>query len=510
MRRDYGIAKIFTILLVVAALLFFPIPARADGGPVTPDWELWRNLKEGEQTAVVTINDNDTVHVDLFVSLLDSSGQADEITYFVPLGTSSSNFNVLDAMSGTFSKQYLSSLDEGLGIQASRKRSFFWLLAPGLLASQGAILSPAAFFLYSSGCGGTKPEASFTTDSSQISLFNLDASTDIADLVATTGLDPSVQQTLARLIGQKIAVIKMTTSPAAAVHINSSSSSYGQPGLHLSWDSGMTVSAGKKTFSYPLNTGASWAHPIDLTRVYFVSPSSGNFKVTYPKLGTDYSGYTSPLFSSSRMNIANHYADPGYSTEDSVIPQGHVCRIIYTQSNPSSDIVVTLGAPNGWVSKVGQFFITHPWLVFLLGTLLAFAISLISWRHTLQRFIQNKIGWRYGHLWREAAVLPLINLLWGLLLIGFGAAAFVALGSIPGSLSLHSHDAFTELVVVIISIAIVCASVYLPVRAAVKRLKLINGVTTGRAFRAYIIHALTTSIVYVVFMIGFGFLLGVV
>jgi hypothetical protein len=141
---------------------------------------------------------------------------------------------------------------------------------------------------------------------------------------------------------------------------------------------------------------------------------------------------------------------------------------------------------------------------------LAFIVSLASWRRTLQGFIPSEIGWRDGHLWREAALLPLINLLWGLLLIGFGAAALVAFGSMPASLSFHSPDAGIELGVGIVSIVIFCASIYVPIRVAVKRLKLINGVTTGRAFRAYVIHALTTSIVYLVLMIGFGLLLGVV
>ena len=62
------------IIIVITSLLVFPSPAKADGGPILSDPELWAQLKEGQQTMVVTLKGNNTVNVNLFVSMLDESG----------------------------------------------------------------------------------------------------------------------------------------------------------------------------------------------------------------------------------------------------------------------------------------------------------------------------------------------------------------------------------------------------------------------------------------------------
>ncbi len=77
---------VIELVLIICLLLALPSPAKADGGPILSDPELWAQLKEGQQTAVVTLKDNNTVNVDLFASILDESGQSHEVVFFVPLG----------------------------------------------------------------------------------------------------------------------------------------------------------------------------------------------------------------------------------------------------------------------------------------------------------------------------------------------------------------------------------------------------------------------------------------
>ena len=77
--------------------------------------------------------------------------------------------------------------------------------------------------------------ASFTTESSVVSVYDITETTDIQTLVSTTGLDPKVTETLSRLHGQQIAVIKMKTTSLSAYGGASSEVVQGEPGLHLSW-----------------------------------------------------------------------------------------------------------------------------------------------------------------------------------------------------------------------------------------------------------------------------------
>jgi len=76
------------IILALPALMLTvnTNPISADGGPMV-DPILFAKLKEGQQVAVVRIKDMETAQVDLFVSILDQTGESHEITYFVPLVT---------------------------------------------------------------------------------------------------------------------------------------------------------------------------------------------------------------------------------------------------------------------------------------------------------------------------------------------------------------------------------------------------------------------------------------
>jgi len=114
MRKALKRLCLTTIIVVTGWLLSFPSPALADGGPILSDPELWAVMKEGQQTAVVTLKGNKTVTVDLFVSLLDSSEQSHEVVFFIPLGTNPTDFSVIEKMSLDFDEKLTEELDEAL------------------------------------------------------------------------------------------------------------------------------------------------------------------------------------------------------------------------------------------------------------------------------------------------------------------------------------------------------------------------------------------------------------
>src|SRR4030042_1991888 len=84
---------ILTAILIAFIFQAWPLPARADGGPMV-DPNLYAKLKEGQQVAVITFQDTNTASVDLFISILDQTGESHEIVFFVPLGLKADGFAV--------------------------------------------------------------------------------------------------------------------------------------------------------------------------------------------------------------------------------------------------------------------------------------------------------------------------------------------------------------------------------------------------------------------------------
>jgi hypothetical protein len=85
LKRPYIICRTVILAILVFIFITSPLPVKADGGPVVGPY-LWMSLKEGRQVAVITLRDTKTAEVDLFISLLDSTGESHEVVFFVPLG----------------------------------------------------------------------------------------------------------------------------------------------------------------------------------------------------------------------------------------------------------------------------------------------------------------------------------------------------------------------------------------------------------------------------------------
>ncbi len=420
--------------LLSAVIGLWPAAALADGGPIVEP-SLYARLKEGQQVAVVTIKDLQTVSVELFVSILDETGVSHEITYFVPLGVDAGGLSVGETDSVTFSRSYTNEFDTRIFEYREQSRQFTETLFAGALLANGAWLAPVWIPVFLTGCdagSALAPVSSFTTESSEVSVFDVSEDTDVDALAATAGLDPSVAEALSRVRGQQIAVVKLHTAPlSAGGDPGGGAAEIGEPGLHLSWHSALVTAKAGPTYAYPLSTGAAWASPIEMTRVYVVAPPDLHFNVRYPKLGIRRPGMTVeggryvPLI--AQTGKAPAYAAESAFNQKTTSGSGHpflpneltVWRGTYANSNAAEDIVITVKS-GAAVSALGARVRSAGQMRVLISGLIAAAVFwILAWWFLMPRLLGGGV--------KAAGVLGLgLGFLgWNLLLFLPGAVAFL-------------------------------------------------------------------------------------
>jgi len=510
MRRT-RIALTTLAVALALTLALWPAPARADGGPAV-DPSLFPRLKEGQQVAVVTVKDIDTVSVDLFVSILDQTGESHEITYFVPLGTRPSGFTAFEEDSLSLARALTNDLDAALAVEYGKNRDFVQYLFGAALLTNGAWLAPLWVPLLLTGCGqGAAPEplSTFTTPSSQVSVFAIDENTDLAELASTTGLAQSVTDTLARLKGQQIAVVKMRTTPRSGGGTGAAGSS-GEPGLHLTWDTALLSGKSGATYAYPLGTGAAWANPIDMTRVYVVAPEGFTFSVKYPRLGTNRSGYDRregryvPRITDDEETVAYAVAASRGTIEVGSIryygggvvnPRRlQVWRATYLDSNSPDDILVTVREGSGLTAFGQRLRAAGSLNAFLAGYIAAAWLWLLAWWLLMPRLVGG------GTRFLDVAGFPIRYLGLSLLMIIPGTV-FYWVGSFGGAL-------VAGLIVSIVAFAafgVLFFFVFLSGRGS--RLSFLGG-SLGLALRNLAIVTAASGGAYFLFALGYAWLVG--
>jgi len=507
MCRGRHLQRVLLAVAFVLALWFGPqCPALADGGPILSDPQLWSQLQEGQQIAVVSLGTDDRAQVDLFVSMLDRSGESHEITYFVPLGASSAGFKVAELTSLDFDNQLTQPLDARLRAEAARsvshRRNVRWALWVGTLLINGGGSWPVWALWALAGCapaGSVAPVATYQTPGSSVSVYGLDQDTDLQALIQTTGLDPAVQQTLARLEGQRIAVVKLRTQPQP----QGSSSPYspvGQPGLHLSWSTTLQAQADGARYAYPLGTGSSWAHPIELTRVYVTASPGVDFSVQFPRLGPDRSGYTLGGWSGSSRPTIQGAQEPAHAIENAVGDWGRVWRVTYMQSNSSEDVTITrlpvvTRATQDALGLAGRERAVE-WLTWLLAIAMALGLWLVAWRYTMPNLLGVSYRWRDWRLYRDA-------LAWSLLYPLTNGIALVT--AVLATIATSGLGLFVGIPLLLVT-ALGAVSILLFIRGFART----PGVSKGRALAAYVLLILLANAGYLLFALGWSALLGVV
>lgn len=490
--------KILYILMIgVLSLLFIfhPLPAKADGGPMV-DPDLFTELKEGQQVGVITVHDTSTANVDLFISILDQSGESHEIVFFVPLGLKAEGFSVQEKDSLDFSNQLTNKLDMTLFQSYRQDQQLVQYLFAGALLTNGIWLIPLWLPLLFSGCSEPPPPIStFRTDSSEVNIFGLEESTDLEALISTTGLDPAVTETLSRLRGQQIAVVNLRTQPqGTATGVTADDAPAGEPGLYLSWQTTLAMTESGATYAYPLGTGAAWAHPIEMTRVYVIVPEELDFTVRYPKLGANRSGFARKQ-STYEPRIAGWGEEPAYAVDRAIDVslsrfRGRldIWRFTYANSNSAEDIVITVkqgsGTAFGTMLRRAGFE-----AAFFVGLIVAAALWFIVW-YFLMPLLLGKNN-RIKGLWR----LPLTYMGWNALLF------------IPGAILYFMFSFGAQAVSLLLLVIMFCAASVLIF--ALKHMKKL-GVGTAQGVRAFVIVTLVSNVPYLLFVLGYARLAGAI
>ena len=447
--------------------------------------------------AVITLDNTDTASIDLFISILDQTGESHESIFFVPLGVNAEDFSVRERLSLTFNELFTERLDMALFQGYRQDQRFMQGLFAGALLTNGVWLTPLWLPLLLTGCGGEGPApiSTFETDSSEVSIFGLDESTDLEALISTTGLDVSVTETLDRLRGQQIAIVNLRTEPRGTATGSGSESTTPsrETGLHLSWRTSLAAAESGAIYAYPLGTGAAWAHPIEMTRVYIVASEEINFNVKYPKLGENRSGFIKKQ-GSYEPRIADSIQEEAYAVDtaigQSVYPyhgRFNIWRITYTNSNAAEDILIKVNKSSG--SSFGaNFRRAGPDLAFFIGLLTAALFWVMAWYFLMPRLLgidRNTRG-----LWRT----PLIY-------IGLNLLLFLP-GAIPYFIFSFGGQALALFLLVILFGG---ASILTFTFGHLNKL----GVSKSQAVRAFIIVTLVSNGAYLLFVLGYANLAGV-
>lgn len=497
----------------LALLLALPPLARADGGLVLTDPSLWAMIDEGQQIAVVRLQQDGAAQVDLFISMADRSGQSHQVTFFLPLGVQARDFGVEEKTSLTFDKALTERIEAQLKARAREEAAYRYGLRVSLLfgglAANGVWSWLIAMPLFLSSCGGEGPEpvAAFETPSSQVAIYDMNPETDLQSLVDTTGLDPKVKETLAALQGQQIAVVKLQTQPVGAqAESTYPSGPVGQPGIHLSWRSSLVSHSAQATYTYPLGTGKAWPSPIELTRVYVVSPPELDFRVDYPRLGVDLSGLEESIFGASSWKVHN-YKSPAFAVDEAYGDFGHIWRATYIMSNSAQDLVVTRLPGASWDTqqairdaRLRSIAGALTWPISILAGLGAW---LAAWRVVIPRRLGVPYRWRGRKLYGDALTWAVrCSLLDLIVLVPCLPAACLSMLAARSLTWLNLVAAGLLLTVVVLGL--INAFFYALWNADKLH------VTRGRAFGAYILVVLMANALYLAFAAVYGLIVGAI
>lgn len=506
----------FFIVLALIVLLVRPAGVGADGGPWTRDHQRWVALQEVEQIAVVGLESSAVAQVDLFISLWDGSGEAQQVLFFLPLGRNPTSFAVVEEGSRAFEQTLTNPLDQVIAQESERTRSYRqWVLLSlfgGMMAINGGWTWPLWLGLSLVGCGvaaPVAPVATYETENSRIELYQIDPDTDLQQLIGATGLDLAVRETLARLEGQQIAVVTLRTQPAALVGADTPG---GQPGIHISWAAELQAGAEASTYDYPLGTGQAWAQPVEKTRVYVVAPPGVDFTVEYPRLGPEDRDYD-PLSWGS---------EPAFRVDDVVGEFGRIWRIVYAVSNASEDIRITRlpGLSESTQAALRQRQWQQPVRLWTLpaGLLLSLSLWVVAWRYVMPYYLGTRYRWRDWNLWRDAIgwalVYPLSNAA-ALATVALPVGLAWALASLLGQAGrdLPVVVGLSCLVVpwvIFVFVALVASSIglisgYLFARARSRT----SGVSRERALTGYAVVVVLTNLVYIALGVVYAMLIRV-
>jgi hypothetical protein len=333
-------------LLVILSLAFASscLPGRPDGMLIARS-EVVGSFSEQVQLAVVEVSADHTAQVDLFISLLDTSGEPHEVSFLLPLQADPTEVSVQETFLGPFTAQKTRPLDALLHRatrdaeavpEAIRRAGLLGSVfgGPFALAAQWGARPPglqaAGGFR---GGSGPHPSRSLRTEHSKVDIYRALDADQLASLAGLGELPESVRSALTAYLGRPFALVELRTDPVPGVGPDGAAiASERHPGIHLRFDQALLPEDGGRVYHYPLGTGQGWEQPIPLTTVYVTGPDHLSLQVDFPDRprSTGMLHYKMGKYSWREESIA--YAAEGR--------QVHLAS--YYQANPGEDVAVRL------------------------------------------------------------------------------------------------------------------------------------------------------------------------
>lgn len=287
MDKKYFFLKDSMIQYIIIGLLIFFASSyvSADGIGIPPDPSVYYNISESQQIAVIDIKEENIFNVDMFISLVDNSGQSNEITFVLPFYDKPNNFHVEEETYNEFNNRITGTLDAFIRRNdrvKERVRDDFVVFC--MLGNIG-IGSPISILIWQLGVfnigggGEIQPEEIIVTEHTQVEVYNISDSNILRNLLNQLNLSEEVKQKMLLFDGKYLYFIKIKTIPGKEEE-RYFWKGYNSQGIHFSF----VVKAKDNKYIYPLSTGNTWQNPIPLTRVYVKYPNTLVVNVSFPTL----------------------------------------------------------------------------------------------------------------------------------------------------------------------------------------------------------------------------------
>jgi len=412
-----GLRFVFSILLMALATF----AAQADGMLIAPS-ETLRHFSEQTQTAVIDVRPDKTAQVNLFISLMDTSGKSNEVYHFLPLQTLPKKFEVkeetLADAEEQLTEQFYQMYDDAWREQRqvrkdlSSARMYGALCGgPGALAVFGipdrrpkyfaAGLSQKSAGDFGAGIAAPQPAISVQTTHSRTDIYKALKPEEIGALTKTANLPDKVNQTLRQYAGRPFALLLLQTLPrkvtpaeqiAPKRRPNRIHGLGPQPGLMLTFAQELKEKNGEYVYDYPLGTGQGWANPIPATRIFVTAEEQLPLAIQFP----DREYPDSPALEDRGFNHGAFALAVAFKGR-----QMHFAQ--YQNSNEKRDVTIVLRQTGG-----NKLIAMHKWVPYKLGFIwMAFPLlGLVLWLATIRLFMHSdsyakekgffRAAWRRG------------------------------------------------------------------------------------------------------------------
>jgi len=293
-------------------------PANGDGVLLLPS-ELLGAFTEQSQLAVIEVNRDRTCRVDLFVSLLDTSGRSHEVHFALPLQTLPKHLQAQEVAASQFREDRLRPLDgvfwaeQKAGEQAAIDRLTAGVAGAVVAGPLSLVLEGG--YVFSAMMSGTKraagalpgaaigPAMTAETDHSKIEVYPALRAEDLARLAGLDDVPPTVREALKSYVGRPFALMRLRTIPS--LRSSPAERSLKERGIVFTFDQGMLRNGNGYSYDFPLGTGQGWANPIPATAIYVTADDDLNVRSLFPKTEEDLAGAAAGA--DRQVHMASYY-----------------------------------------------------------------------------------------------------------------------------------------------------------------------------------------------------------